>query len=628
MDLATLQMTLVLLLTVGLIAAYVTEIVPVEVSSLVLLSVLLILFSFSPVTDRDGENLLDAQALLAGFGNPALIAVLALLMVGDGLVRTGALDAVGRVVAGGKLSPMLTAVVVFLAVAVLSAFLNNTPIVVIFIPILQAVAHAAKQSASRWMMPLSFAAILGGMTTVIGSSTNLLVSSTMVEQGLDELSFFEITPIAIILAAAGLVYVTFILPRLMPDRSSGTAEDREADGRHYIGQFVVSKDSALVGEAPLAGRLQKLPDVTLLMIRSRGDFRLPQMDDTPIDAGDTIVFSAQRKVVEDMATRQPGLFHPPIPFGQDRLKDRISAYEAAVGLDAVEGDDGEGDEGQLLVEAMIVPSSRLVGLSVSQYVAQFRHRALLLGVRRRANMGRAQLEDARLAAGDVLLLKGRRPQIDAMRQERDLVLISGTTGNLPRRHHAKTALVIFVTALAAAASGIVPIVAAAVGAASLMIAVGCLTVREALRALDRKVVLIVAASLALGAALSATGGAAFVADLFIILFGQYGPTVLLSGFFFLVAIFTNILSNNACAVLFTPIAVSMAVQAGIDPRAMAMTVLLAANCSFASPIGYQTNLLVMGPGRYSFADYVKAGLPLMAILWLTFTLAAPWVWGL
>ena len=628
MDIASLQMTVVLLLTAALIFAYVTEIVPIEVSSLALVSVLLLLFSFWPVQGPDGENLLDARELLAGFGNPALIAVLALLMVGDGLVRTGALDSVAEMFADRQQRPALTAIVAFSAVAVFSAFLNNTPIVVIFIPILQAVALSAKQSASRWMMPLSFAAILGGMTTLIGSSTNLLVSSTMREQGLQELSFFEITPIAVILAGAGLVYVIFVLPRLMPERSSGSLNGREADGRHYIGQFVVSADSPLVGEAPLAGRLQKMPDVTLLMIRSRGVTRLPQMDDTPIESGDIIVFSAQRKVVEDLATRQSGLFHPPIPFGQDRLKDRISAYEAAVGLDDPGDEAREGDEGQLLVEAMIVPSSRLVGLSVSQYVAQFRHRSLLLGVRRRANMGRAQLEDVRLASGDVLLLKGRRPQIDAMRQERDLVLISGTTGNLPRRHHAKTALAIFLTALALAASGVIPIVAAAVGAATLMIAVGCLTVREAMRALDRKVVLIVAASLALGTALSATGGAAFVADLFIALFGQFGPTVLLSGFFLLVAIFTNILSNNACAVLFTPIAVSLAVQAGIDPRAMAMTVLLAANCSFASPIGYQTNLLVMGPGRYNFVDYVKAGLPLMLILWLTFTLAAPMVWQL
>ncbi len=613
------QMWATLLLTAAVVVLFVTEWVQIEVTALGLLVALLLLFHFAPVPGADGAPALDARRLLEGFGNPALIAVLALLVVGEALVRTGALDGVAGTIAALPLPPPVTILVTLLAVMVLSAFLNNTPVVVIFIPIMQALATRMGAKASRLMMPLSYAAILGGMTTLIGSSTNLLVSSSLISLGMPGLGFFEFAGVASVLAVAGLVYLVLVAPRLLPDRASMVA-NFTAGGHQFLAQGTVPADSPLVGEKAVAGLFRSLPDITVQSILRGETAFLPPFDSVALAPGDVLVVAAPRKALTDAAAKHPGLFHPPRGGGSsDEGHERVD--------DGTERERGEESE-QIMAEAMVPPASRLVGFSLSQVGFRRRYRCVVLGIQRRARMIRGRMTDIRLEPGDVLLVQGRAENVRGLQADRDLVLISGSTGALPKPHHARAAGVIFLAAVLPAAVGLVPIVISALAAATALVAVGAINVRQAVRALDRRVVLLVASALALGAALEATGGAAWLAAVLLGVVGDGGGLVTLSAFFLIVALFTNVLSNNACAVLFTPIAVNLALRLDADPHMFAIATLLAANASFASPIGYQTNLLVMGPGHYRFVDFVRAGLPLTLLTWVVFTLVAPLIWSL
>jgi len=634
---ADVHMWITLALTTGVVVLYVTEWVSLEMTSLGTLAVLLLLFQLFPMVDAVGAPLVTAADLLAGFSNPALLTVLALLVVGEGLIRTGALDSVAEWVAHPRLTASASVVLILTVVAVLSAFLNNTPVVVIFIPILQAMAVRLNVNASRMMMPLSYAAILGGMTTLIGSSTNLLVSSALIDLGLTPLSFFEITPAGVLMASIGLVYVILVLPRVLPERAS-MASRMTHHGKQFISQIVVPSDSHLVGEKAVAGAFKSLPDITVRMIQRGEHAELPPFDDYAIQAGDTLVIAATRAALTDIASRYPGLLHPPRRLGVDRTRDRLRVGDAETEeapvprreKDRDKDRDGgkELQDQEVLVETMITPSSRLIGANLQQLAFRQRYRCLVIGIQRRARMIRASMTQIRLEAGDNLLIQGRRADTEALGRERDLVVLSGTTGALPRRHHAGLAAGIFAIAVSLAALGVVPIVVAAIVSAVLMIAIRAVNLRQATRALDRKILLVVVAALALGQALESTGAAGFVANTAVSLFRDLGTAVILSMFFLIVAGFTNVLTNNATAVLFTPVGINLAAELGVDPHVFAITTVLAANCSFASPVGYQTNLLIMGPGHYTFSDYTRAGLPLLLMLWAAYSLFAPWYWDL
>ncbi|KAA5606814.1 SLC13 family permease [Roseospira marina] len=629
-------MWLTLAVTAVVVTLYVTEWVSLELTSLGTIAVLLVVFQLFPITGPDGSLALTAQDLLAGFANPALLTVMALLVVGEGLIRTGALDSVAHWAAHPRLSATSSVVLILSVVLGLSAFLNNTPVVVIFIPILQAMAVRLKVNASQVMMPLSYVAILGGMTTLIGSSTNLLVSSALIDLGQAPLGFFEITIPGLLMAVIGFVYVVLVLPRLLPERA-GMASHLTRHGKQFISQIIVPSDSHLVGQKAVAGTFKSLPDVTVRLIQRGEHAELPPFDDYSIQAGDMLVIAATRGTLTDLAGRHPGLLHPPRPSGEeDRTRDRLRDGEADAG-DAPRRDsngngggdtDRPGQAEQVMVEAMITPSSRLIGPNLQQLAFRQRYRCLVIGIQRRARMIRASMTQIRLEAGDNLLIMGRQADIESLGRERDLVVLSGSTGTLPRRHHAGLAAGIFAVAVGLAALGIVPIVVAAIVAATLMISIQALNLRQATRALDRKILLVVVAALALGQALEATGAAAFVANGALGVFADLGPAVILSLFFLIVAGFTNVLTNNACAVLFTPVGISLAAELGVDPHVFAITTLLAANCSFASPVGYQTNLLIMGPGHYNFGDYTRVGLPLLLLIWVAYSLFAPWYFGL
>lgn len=595
-----LQMWATFGLIVGAIVLYASERLQLEQVSIGLIIALMLLFHFAPVTGPQG-NSFDARHILAGFADPALFSVLALLVVGQGLVRTGALDdPLHKLTAAKSLGDLPLFWLALLFVPVLSAFINNTPVVVVFIPVMAALARRLRTSSSQLMMPLSFASILGGMTTLIGSSTNLLVAGTLVGMGLPAMGMFDFVVPGTLLAAIGMIYCLLVLPRLLPQRDLMT-EDLGDQGKQFIAQITVQRGGRLVGHTSVAGMFPRLKDMTVRLVQRKGVDILPPFEELTLMPGDVLSVAATRSALLQALKSVP---------------------------DLTEQDDNSPTVDPVLAEVMVAPASRVIGRNMRQVGFFFHTGCVVLGVQRRSRMLRTALNDIRLEAGDVLLVLGARTDVENLRQSRELLLIEQSAHDVPSRDRAWHARVIFAGVVLAAATGLVPIVIAALGGALAMVVTGCLNIHQAGRAVDRRVIVLVGAALAMGSAMQATGGAGYLAEILMHNLAAYGPGVILSVLFLLVAVTTNVLSNNATAVLFTPIAIGTAAALDSDPVAFVHAVIFAANCSFATPIGYQTNLLVMGPGHYRFRDFLVGGTPLVLLIWACFSILAPMYYDL
>ena len=607
----TLSMWVTFALIAAALALYAVEKIAIEVTSIGLLAVIAIYFQFFPVAGADGANVLDAERVIGGFSNSALITVLALLVVGQGMVRAGVLDRGAQLVmslGGGLKWP--TIVVTLLVVLLVSGFLNNIPVVVICIPIMEAVAGRFAVSPSKVMMPLSFAAVLGGMTTLIGSGTNLLVSGAMDELGETPFSFFQFTVPGLVLAAAGLVFVVLAAPRLLPDRASYASQLVEGEGRQFLAELTIAEGSELVGLKSRGGMFGVYGEMTLRMIQRGEEAIMPPFEDVTLQVGDVLVVAATRKALEEAVAHDPHLLIPDLKDGRE-----------TEGAPWTVGD-------RVLAEVMVAPASRMNGYTLRQIGFRHKYRTVVLAVQRQARMLRTPVTEIRLEEGDVLLVQGQPDDIARLRANRDVVLLEWSQAELPALDHARRATLIFAGVVFCAATGLLPVVVAALGGAVAMVALGVLSIQHAVRSLDTKIFTMIPAALAMGLAMQETGGAAYLAQTMIdALFGA-PPWVVLSAFFLLVAALSNVISAKAAAVLFTPIAVGVARELGVPVEAFAVAVVFAANCAVATPIGYQTSLLVMGPGHYTFADFARAGVPLVIVLWLAFTLFAPWYYGL
>lgn len=622
-------MWFVLFLTGWSAYSFVREKLPIEVTSVLLLTALLLFGQLFPILDANGKNLMDAMPLLSGFANPALVAVLALLVMGQAIVQTDALRPITRMfMTPHKTLAWISIICIIFLVMALSGFMNNTPLVVLAIPVLQALAKEAKLSESRIMIPLSFAAILGGMTTLVGSSTNMLVSSAMVEVGYKPLTFFQFFVPGAIMAGVGFVYVALFLPRLLPDRSS-LAKQLVGDEREFIAEIDVAEEDNLVGMECEGGSFASLPNIKIRLIQRAGHLILPPFEGYTIEAGDILIVAATRDSLTGLLSDYPGFL-----LSEEEEKALVLKKERESQLAEEEGESAPADleekvaESRVLAEVMITPASRMIDMSLEQVGFHRQFGTIVLGIQRRARVVRRRLGRIRLEAGDVLLIAGSRGAIDAMQDNQDLIVLSGSKKDLPLRKKAPIAGGIMIATIGSAALGVLSIPVAALTGAVLLIATGCLNVRQATRAVDRKIFLLIGSMLALGQALQVTQGARFIAESLLDVPFADTPLIMASLLFIVVAICTNILSNNACAILFTPIALSLAANMGVDPMIFAITVVFAANCSFASPIGYKTNLLVMGPGHYRFKDFLKAGVPLVFLIWGVFIAIAKYYYNL
>ncbi len=591
------------------IVFYTADRFPIELVSAGAIVVLLGLFLFAPLETPAGENLLTTESLLAGFASPALFAIIGLLIVGQGMFQAGALEQPTEILLRAfDRRPVIVIGLVFLFIMTVSAFLNNTPVVVMFIPIMAALAQQSKRHVSRFMMPLSYLSILGGMTTLIGSSTNLLAAQSYRATTGGEIGFFELTPMGLILASAGIVYMVVAGRWLLPKRGldpKGGVNERE--GKHFIAQIEINRGHPLIGKGPVAGLFVDLPDITVRMVQRRERAILPPFEDFTFRNGDVVIVAATRTALTALLRSNP-----------DMLEGLMAETSIA--------DDEDGSvqrSTQLtLVEAIVAPGSRLIGRSLAQISFHAQTNCVILGIERRSRMIRAQMNSIRLEAGDVLLILGDLKDIRALRSNRDILLLEYSMQNLPDQRNARIAALIFASVIALTATGVTPIAVAAIAGATAMVAFGCLNVRQAARAIDRRIYLLIGASLAMGVALERTGGAAFLGEALASSAGSFGPMALVSAFFIMSAAMTNVLSNNATAVLFTPVAVAAAKQIGMDEHVLVLTVIFGSNCSFATPIAYQTNLLVMTPGHYKFKDFLVVGGPLIIVLWIVYMFAA------
>ncbi|MEX3008268.1 SLC13 family permease [Hoeflea sp. TYP-13] len=596
------------------IIAYASERFSMEAVSLGSLSILLLLFGSMPYTTAEGVEL-GPSKLLAGFSDPALATVIALLIVGQGLFATDAIDGPARNISKlGGASGRRTIFFVIIAAGVLSAFLNNTPVVVIFIPILTVIAAQRNYPGFKVFMPLSFMCILGGMTTLLGSSTNLIAAGVAADYGV-HIAFFDLTGMGSMLALVGGLYVLFLMPAMMRERPSVMTRDHSTQGAQFIGEIPVSAGHPFVGLQSKAGMFPGIRDLTPRLMHRRHVPILPPFEDITISAGDTLVVTGTRRA-----------FSRALALG-NAVADPDDTAESS---DQTE----DGGESQRpgpdyhLVEAVIAPGSRFAGRTIQLSGIRARHGVSVFGVQRKSRMARMPLSEIRLEPGDTLLLGGNYEQVLQLRGDHDLLLLEHSAEPVPQSRKATIAFSIFMGIILLSAFEILPIVVSAITGAVLMLAFGCLTIYQAARAFDRQVFLLVGSSIALATALQGTGGASLIADSTVMALDGAPVPVVLSLLFLVMAVVTNILSNNATAVLFMPIALGVAARLGASQEAFVAAVIFAANASFATPIGYQTNLLVMGPGHYSFRDYLRAGLPLVVIIWLTFSIIAPWYYGL
>ncbi len=591
---------------------YVSERLAMEITSLLIVVAFCLFFSLFPLLSETGENLLPMERLLSGFANPALFAVLALLVMGQGLFHSGALEGlIDLITRDAKRAPKTALFITFALVGLLSAFLNNTPVVLMFIPVLTAITMRGALTHASSFMALSFISVMGGMLTLIGSSTNLLVAGTVKRLGSQSIGFFDQTELGLICAAAGLLYIIFIMPRLLRQHDDRTSENSREDitGRQFIVEIRLRPNDPLIGASSVAGFFPDLSGMTVQMVDGRDGIMLPPFEDYTLHAGDRLFIAATRRELNDLLSQQDHILETQI----ERVRQRTIEQEK---------------EELMLAELVVAPGSRMISRAI--YQTGFGHdtNCQIIGVQRRTRMLRHQLSDIRLEAGDVLLVIGNKSNIEGLRSNRDALLMEWSARELPNFKNAMKARIIFAVAILSAALSLVPIVTAALGGALAMLVAGVLNVRQAARGIDLRIYLLVGAALAMSEALMATGGAGVVSTQFLALFENASTPVILSAFFLLCAFVTNILSNNATAVLLTPIALDLATRLEAPPSAFIMAVIFAANCSFATPIAYQTNLLVMTPGNYRFSDFIKAGTPLILVIWLTYSFVAPYYFGL
>ena len=621
-----------LFITVAAVVSFMREKVSIEITSLAVLTSLLVFGQLFPLPDAGGKNQLDPMSLLAGFANPSLIAVLALLVMGQGMIQTDSLRFITSGFAqSSHKTGWISIIALLIFVCVMSAFMNNTPLVIIAIPIIQVLANRVGLSDSRILIPLSYIAILGGMTTLIGSSTNLLVSSTMVDLGYSPLGFFEFVVPGAMLACVGFVYVLLVLPRFLPDRAN-MVKDLAGSQKEFVAEVDIASDSKLIGTECVDGRFPGLPDLNIKLIQRGGHLILPPFEGYSIESGDILIIAATRESLMDLLSQHPGFL---LSEEQEQTMLQTASVELIEGEEEPKSPDEKPLQTRVLAEIMITPASRLVDMSLEHANFGKQFGVVVLGIQRRAKVVRRRLGRIRLESGDVLLVAGNRNTVNSMRDSTDFIVLSGSKRDLPVPGKTPVALGIFITAVGLAAAGLISIPVAAIAGAAGMIATGCLNIRQATRAVDRKIFLLVGSMLALGVILEGSGAARAIADLLLSLPFADSPLSILTILFILVAFCTNVLSNNACAILFTPIAMNLAgsieAPAGLDmdiAHLFAITVIFAANCSFASPIGYQTNLLVMGPGHYRFRDFVRAGIPLVLLMWFTYILIAQYYYGL
>jgi di/tricarboxylate transporter len=537
----------------------------------------------------------DAQAVLQ---NSAPWTIAAMFIVMGALVRTGALDVLTRMAERyAKTHPKTAVVGVIIAVMAASAVMNNTPVVVVMIPVVVQLSQTLGTKASKLLIPLSYAAIMGGSLTLIGTSTNLLVDGVARSQGLEPFGIFEIMPIGLVVCAWGLIYMAVFAPKLLPARDSMANMLSDRSKMKFFTEAVIPPDSNLIGREVLDVQLFKREGVRLIDV-VRGDQSLRRdLASVELRVGDRVVLRTQMTELLSLQANK-----------ELKRVDQVSAVETST------------------VEVLITPGCKMVGRTLGALRLRRRYGVYPLAVHRRnQNIGR-QLDDLIVKVGDTLLLEGAMEDIQRLASDMDMVDVSQPSARAFRRGHAPIAIAALVGIVVLAALNVAPILLLAVLAVALVLVTGCIDAEEAFSFVDGRLLALIFSMLAVGAGLQNSGAISLIVDNIAPFLGTLSPFYVIFAVFLLTTILTEIVSNNAVAVIMTPIAISLGSALGMDPRPLVVAVMIAASCAFATPIGYQTNTLVYGPGGYRFTDFMRIGSPLNLSMSLLVSLMIPLFW--
>lgn len=589
----TFDIAFVLALVVLAVILFATEKLPVDLVALLVMGALLL------------SGVITPEQGIAGFSNTATITVGAMFVLSAGLFKTGAVNYLGRAL--GRLFRLhlwMGLVVTMIIAGVLSGFINNTPVVAIFLPILLGVARDLDVSPSRLLMPLSFASMFGGVCTLIGTSTNILVSAIAEQHGEPAFGMFEFTPLGAIFFAAGLVYMIFIGVRLIPERR-GKGDLTQTFGMgDYLIDVVLLPEAKSVGKSVAEAPLAKELDIDILEVRREGRLIPFPTSETMLAAHDVLRVRCEVEKIKQLQERQGIALKPEIEWRDEELESAET----------------------MLVEAVIAPNSVLDGKTLRDIRFRSYFGGTVLALRHRGETVHENLETTTLRAGDVLLVKIRRDHLIHLEEHEAFLVVSEVGLPTFRKRKVLPAVAIVAGVVLTAALNILPILVSAIAGSILMLLTRCLDLEDAYKAIEWKVIFLLAGVLSLGVALEKTGAAQLLSSAMVDAIGAWGPIAVVAAFYLLTSLLTEAMSNNATAALLAPIAIATADALGVDSRPFLMAVTFAASSSFMTPVGYQTNTLIYGPGQYKFTDFLRVGTLLNLLFWVLATLLIPVFW--
>jgi len=587
------EITILIIIILGAVALFISEIFPIDlVAGLIVGSLLL-------------TNIITIDEALSGISNPATVTIAAMFVLSYGLTKTGAVNYLGdRIIHYTDRNVSHIYVIFLIVVSFLSGAINNTAAVAIFLPLALQFAQEFRFSPSKILIPLSYAAIFGGTMTLIGTSTNILVSNIAAEHGLGAFDIFEFTKLGIIFVLVGLTYLFIFARNNLPVRSILSSLTQKYHMTRYLTELQVPEDSPMVGKTPLDKQISANYDLNILGIIRGNQKILIDIRITPLQPGDIM------------------LVRGPIDRIM-RLKDR----EKLLLLTDTKLNDEELSMGDnTLTEALVSPNSRLIGSTLKEIDFRRRYGCFVLALRKQGETIRNKISNIPLSASDTLLIYGSRRRIDALKGDQNFVVLQEVDIKL---QHGKKWLIATGTILGVillAALNVLTILKAAILGCLVLMLTRTITMQEAYKAIDWTVIFLLAGVIPLGLAMEKTGLAQMIGDYVAGLGGPFGPTVVLGGIYIVTNILTETMSNNSTAIIMAPIAITTANALGVDPVPFLMAVTFAASASFMTPVGYQTNAMVYGPGGYRYTDYLKFGSPLNLTFWLIATLLIPILW--
>lgn len=583
----------VLLVVFGAIMLFTTEAIAVDMVALLAMSALVLGGIITP-----GEG-------LAGFSSSATVAVGGMLVLSAGLASTGAVSQFPRLLAPVFRRSMTLGLAAMMAVvSLISAFINNTACVAVFLPVCLGISKMTRVSPSKLLMPLSFAAIFGGTCTLVGTSPNLVVSSIAENHGLKPFGMFEFTLLGLVTLLGGTVYMLTLGQLLLPGRRRASEMTKHFGMAKYLAEIVLLPGAPAIGQPLSNNTVLAAHEIEVVSLTRDGEVVTLPPPSTVLHEGDILLVSCD---VESLVTLQQGQ--------HVRLKTDMKVRDR----------DLQERDGALL-EVLVPPGSPLARQTLESYNFRARLGGTAIALRHRGEdeVIHRQVAKTRLLAGDVLLVEVRRDRLDELKSRAEVVVISESQFDRPQRRRMLTASLIFLTVVGLASLNVLPIEIASVAGAVAMILTGCMTREAAYQALDLKILVLIAGSLSLGTAMEKSGVAAVIGQSIVNYLGPYGPFVLISAVYLGTSILTELISNAAAAALMAPLAIASAGSVGCDPRPLLIAVTFACSASFMTPVGYQTNTMIYGPGQYRFLDFLKVGIPLNLLFWVLASLFIPY----